>query len=274
MLAAVYDEDVVSQSVGRNWAHRAYFHGGVDELKPFPRPPPQVTHITETHLSPVFISSTTKKLKVAISTPIVREAENGGEEFVGILVMTVNLGDFSFFRINNAQGRDRFAVLVDGRPGPEAGTILLHPLLGDLVAAGGTVTDELRNLRVPRAVLEEELRRDSGQIYEDPLSHHAAGQAFAKRWIAAAAPVELLTGENRSGERSGLIVLVQESLDAVIEPVHRLGNQLLREGLSALGVVVAVAVAMWYFVSRFLVPAPPVGGTEKVTVTPSAPRGE
>ena len=31
-LASAFDDQSISLSIGRNWAHRTYFHGGPDEL--------------------------------------------------------------------------------------------------------------------------------------------------------------------------------------------------------------------------------------------------
>ncbi|HND55574.1 MAG TPA: hypothetical protein PLV92_24335, partial [Pirellulaceae bacterium] len=195
MLAAAYDEDIVSNSVGRNWGHRSYFHGGPDELTPVMRPPIEAKPIEHTHLSPVFKSTTTGRLKVAVSTPIFHEVDDK-QVCIGVLVMTINHGDFEFFRSSSARTPDRFAVLVDGRPGPERGTILVHPLLTDLLSSSGQVPDELRHSRVPPEVLDEELSKDTTRPYVDPLSQDPRGADYARRWIAAATPVELLTGEN------------------------------------------------------------------------------
>ena len=73
-LAAAHEEDVTSQSIGENFAHRTYFYGGAVELPKFSRPQENARHITRTHLSNVFLSNTTKKWKVAISSPILVDA--------------------------------------------------------------------------------------------------------------------------------------------------------------------------------------------------------
>ena len=43
---------------------------------------------------------------------------------VGVIALTVNLGDFAYLRNQNRQ--NHFAVLIDGRPGILQGTILQH----------------------------------------------------------------------------------------------------------------------------------------------------
>jgi serine/threonine protein kinase/class 3 adenylate cyclase len=95
-------------SLGANYAERDYFHGlGVD--------PPEGTDlkpITAPHLSAVYRSTSSGHLKVAFSVPI----ENGlrGEErgVVGVLAMSVDLGEFDF-KWTLPRGQE--VVLVDLR---------------------------------------------------------------------------------------------------------------------------------------------------------------
>jgi hypothetical protein len=126
-IAAAFDDDSPGDSIGENRAFRTYFHGGPSDVPPLPRVQLNGKHIERTHLSGVFQSTTQKTWKVAISTPIFREAD-GGKQFEGILALTVHLGDFEVSQSAMPSSRDRFAVLVDGRAGDEQGTILQHPL--------------------------------------------------------------------------------------------------------------------------------------------------
>jgi len=243
-IAAAHDDDVTSRSIGKNFAHRTYFHGGAAELPPFPRSSENAKHIQKTTLSAVFKSSTTKMWKVAISTPLYHE-EGDRDVFDGVLVLTVNLGDFEFFRINQEQNLQRFAVLVDGREGEDTGKILQHPLFDRLLDSRGRLPEQFPEYRVPETLL----TGSSGQIYRDPLSQHEAGKEFAQQWIAAAAPVRT-PGSANGDPTTGLMVLVQEDYDRVISPVQDLGRRLVREGILALCVIVVASVALWYFVLR------------------------
>jgi serine/threonine protein kinase len=251
MLAAAYDDEVVGDNVGQNFAHRAYFHGGPNELPASPRPLDTAQPLNNTHLSPVFHSSFTNRLKIAISTPIVLEL-NDQSTTVGVLVMTVNHGDFGYFRSATASSSERFAVLVDGRPGPERGSILVHPFINQMAAESGRPPIDLRELRVPTDVLDEELNADSARRYQDPVARHPQGASYRRDWLAAAAQVELWVSEDEAWKPSGLIVLVQEASDDVIAPVRQLGSRLLREALAAFAVVIGLSILQWYFVSRFL----------------------
>lgn len=262
--AAFTPEPTTPPPIGENFAHRSYFHGGVDETTRSPLPRQDARPITHTHWSPVFQSSVTDERKVAISTPIVGE-HNGREECLGVLVMTVRQENLRLFREPAAASANHFLVLVDDRPGRQRGTILVHPLLRKLLAEEPSASEALGDYRVPAKQLDEELRQDSLSAYHDPLGDHPAGEAWAKPWLAAAAPVTMPatdTGETTSGvaeevptreAASGLVVLVQEDLGAVTAPVRALAYQLVREGLAALAVVVAASFAWWRLVSRFTV---------------------
>ena len=260
MIAAAYDdESVTSTSVGNNWSHRTYFHGGASDLAP-QRPLPQtVVHIHETHLSSVFRSSTTGRQKVAVSTPIYRTITDSNQ-FVGVLVLTLNLSDLAFFRTISSLDLERFAVLVDGRlgtdgkPTSDTGRILEHPIFQRSVDSQGSLPDSLVGYRVPPETLLNLLSNSGTQQYVDPFHAAPEGALFDRPWIASAAFVSQVQGTAESPADSGLIVLVQESSGKIVEPVRRLAGQLAREGLSALTVVVVVSIGMWYFVSRFLLP--------------------
>ena len=259
-VAAAHDENVTSRAIGRNFAHRTYFHGGTAELPPFPRSSANAKHIQKTTLSAVYKSSTTKMWRVAISTPIFRQ-QDGREVFDGVLVMTVNLGDFEFFRVNQGQNLQRFPVLVDGRAGEDTGKILQHPLFDRLLDSRRHLPEEFPEYRVPESLLSGK----TGQLYRDPLSQHEAGKDFAQQWIAAAAPVR--TPGSSNGERTtGLMVLVQEDYDRVISPVQDLGRRLVREGILALCVIVVTSATLWYFVLRLY--RDPTGAGRRIVDTP------
>jgi hypothetical protein len=249
MLAAAYEGDETSQSVAQNFAYRSYFHGGPIDL-PSDTRAPAVQAVQATHLSAVFRSSTTKKWKVAIATPIWRDVPDSEDEQVaGLLVLTLNLGDFEFFKAIQTEEKDRLAVLVDGRPGDNTGVILQHPIFDQALLAGQALPPSFQQLRVP-------LRKDgtlANAEYEDPLGKEMLGQAYNRTWLAAAAPVRSVNGDlDTSGKEnsSGLVVLVQEDYLAVISPVRVLGKRLVREGLLALAVVVLVTVLLWFMVLR------------------------
>lgn len=283
-LASVFDDASVSQAIGHNWAHRTYFHGGPAELPPFDRPPPDPPHITRTHLSAVFRSTTQNTWKVAISTPIQRLAGDDWQ-FAGILVLTVELGDFDISVAIDRPPGEQFLVLADARDGEERGTILHHPLFHDLARQGRTVPQVLLgpDFRVPEPLLAGQPQAD----YRDPLARYTGDGGLAarydRRWLAAAAPVlpPLGAGDHSA---SGLVVLVQSDYQAVVRPARELGSQFIRNSFGMVFVMVTISLSLWYVAVRMLhegrarqprpttpLPATPSHGHSTLPAGPSAP---
>jgi serine/threonine protein kinase len=261
-IASAFDDESVSKSIGGNWAHRTYFHGDPVELPPFPRPQANARHIEQTHLSAVFLSTTQQKWKVAVSTPIYREDPDkaGQQVFEGILVLTVNLGDFEISRSALSPAHDRFAVLVDGRAGDDQGTILQHPLYNELQQQLGFLPQEFfgPEYRVPP----ELLSAGAGTLYNDPLSRYPAAtgvkldariaeltKTYERQWLAAAAPVQPPIGAGQNSQ-SGLLVLVQSDYQTVVRPARQLGQQFVKNSFWMLVVMAAVSLGLWYIVVR------------------------
>ncbi|MDX1945928.1 MAG: protein kinase [Pirellulaceae bacterium] len=281
-LASAFGDESQSLSIGKNFAHRPYFHGGPAELTPADNPPENPPHIGETHLSAPFRSTTQRTWKVAISTPIFREGTTG---FEGVLVFTVNLGDFDMSQAATVD-RDRFSVLVDRRDGADQGTILQHPLFEELAEAGNSVPDFLlgQRYRVPQTVLDgqgdAEYRdplaniqspRQPGETdaqYGERLALQALAEPFDRRWLASAVPVRPPIGASPETQ-AHLAVLVQSDQAAVVEPARQLGRQFIRNSLWMLVVMVSVSLALWYIVVRAF-REPRAGGERSPTDPPSA----
>jgi len=240
-LASAFDSPPRQSPLGRNFGWRSYFHGGPADLTPDSRGPPAQA-IRDTHLSAVFQSTATKTWKVAISTPVFQE-----ERFLGVVALTVELGGFVKFAGTPRQ----FAVLVDGREGPNRGVILQHPLYDQMLQTRDALPARFSRYRVSL----DQWRSEEVVRYQDPLREDQAGAAYAQDWIAARADVLLRpaahdAGQEMSGRDTGLVVLAQESYREAAAPVHQLGRRLAREGLVALAVVVAVVIVLWYVVAR------------------------
>jgi eukaryotic-like serine/threonine-protein kinase len=250
-LASVFDDRSISLSIGKNWAHRTYFHGGPQELEPLERPPQNPQHIQRTHLSAAFFSSSQKTWKVAISAPIYR-LSGDVLEFEGILVLTVDLADFNVSASTMRPDHDQFLVLVDGRSGPEKGTVLHHPLFKELADREKKVPEEFfrREYRVP----EEVIHGQGDTNYRDPLSRWTdpdrLAQAYDRRWLAAAAPVLPPIGATSDSSDSGLVVLVQSDYQSVVRPARQLGNQFIRNSFWMFVVMFTVSLSLWYIAVR------------------------
>jgi eukaryotic-like serine/threonine-protein kinase len=185
-------------TVGRDYSYRDYFHGDghdYDENDPTPRAP-----IDEPHRSIVFQNWGDGKLNVALSVPVLGRADEFGERRVlGVLAMTVGVGDSSILRLSD--NKDLMAVLVDTKPDWKGrrGLVLQHPALADgreVVLAAERVRD-LERLRTERGT-----RLDRG--YHDPVA-----PSDDTRWLAAFQPV-FVNGYARGLNDTGWVVIVQQ----------------------------------------------------------------
>jgi hypothetical protein len=253
-LASAFHSPPAKSPIGRYYGYRTYFTGLPEDLGKTERPS---RHVHKTHLSAIFKSTATNTWKVAISTPVVLDGE-----FVGVLAITADVGSFMDFGGQDMQfSDDRFAVLVDGRPGDSCGAILQHPLFDKLLSADGVSQLPERLGDVEKYGVKLHDIRDENQhevlTYEDPLAKDEEGTAYDKQWIAAKAKVKLLTRGRRTTADAaetdtGLVVLVQEDRAKARRPVEQLGLQLVWIGVVAIGAVVLVVTVQWYFVVRLL----------------------
>jgi serine/threonine-protein kinase len=209
------DEDLV----GRSFAFRDYFHGlGRDFPEGTVKEP-----IRDVHRSVVFESQATGNRMVTFSVPIWSDAP-GSSECLGVLGMSVELGEFGGLRIGNGGDHDaptRVAVLLDVKEDwlegqPRKGLILQHPWFEELRAIKPA---KLPILRVSPEQLErlESLRQarlrpgtpinghDVDPDYRDP----ASDEDYAGRWLAAFEPV-VIEGRSEKAKDTGWAVIVQE----------------------------------------------------------------
>jgi len=268
ITAVAYDDKAItSNSVGKNFCFRTYFHGGPKDLAREIRTP-EITPIQESHLSAVFQSTTTKIWKVAFSTPIYQPTEDGGKQLVGIMAITVNLGDFASYR--NQNQKNTFAVLIDGRPGIEQGTILNHPAFNSGLSQkmGG----HEKHFRIKPEQLKN-LQLETYQLYQDPIAETPHGKDYRGDWIAAIEPVRLpgspIDSEATTNPLSELMIVVQENDRVTTEPLLKLGNELLKEGILAICVLSLITGGLWFFVVRTMgkTQAP---GERPLEITPPA----
>jgi hypothetical protein len=80
-----------STSTGRNYAHRDYFHGRGQDV---PEGTVGLEPIEASHLSSVYRSTSDGTLRVAFSVPIENGRSGAAREVIGVLAMSVDLGDF------------------------------------------------------------------------------------------------------------------------------------------------------------------------------------
>ncbi|MFM8413722.1 MAG: protein kinase domain-containing protein [Planctomycetota bacterium] len=186
----------VADTIGTNFAHRDYFHGGEADLPPGTAAAP----LKEVHRSGVYKSTTTGKLKVAFSAPIWNGPPGReGRACLGVLVMAFDVG--VLFRSIDAIGgwnasRNSFVVaVVDLRDdriegAPKSGLMLENP---DLATAGGVASVAAQDERAPAAVVER-LKAAASRRRTGPGRLEPAELAFDVEvpTIAAAEPIVIL----------------------------------------------------------------------------------
>ena len=233
MLAVAYaDSEQASQSEGNNYCWRNYFHGKPVDLERN-LVLEGVSPITSTHLSAAFKSTTTRKWKVAISTPV-RAMVNGRQQTIGVMAITVNLGDFSTLRSENLGNQK--AIFLDLRDG----VVLQHPDLRKLDQLDAEETFRV----VPQDL--DRLQKNRATLYRDPVYDQLDTQHQREQiWIASTQLVKLpAASDNLAEPSSNLIVLVQENYADASAPVVQLGQNLRLEGGIALVILALVVLSM------------------------------
>jgi serine/threonine protein kinase len=264
MIAWVSSDEFAATRVGSNFSYRDYFNGqaGSGEANKLLHSYSPITH---THLSTPFLSTTTNRWKIAVSTPVRSESEitndslKGGRQdsqIIGVLVLTIQLGDLDLLprdlpkgRDNSAEAQNRLAVLVDGHSSSNnqdsEGTILQH--VGFAKMSWNNMAAPDKAYRIDKETLQV-LKQGGTAHYQDPLALHPDCSEFSGNWIAAMARVEFPNKQLRREQlldNSGLWVLVQARSDSVTAPVARMANQMIREGIIATLILVVLIFSLW-----------------------------
>ncbi len=258
-------EELANSPVGRNFSYRSYFHGARED-GPKSAPPASFRPIRAPHLSASFRSTTTGEWKLGISAPIwpaetfglleLGQTPANDIEPLGVLVLTVNLGDFVLLG-GVSVGDSQFTTLVDGRVGNQQGTLLQHPLI-EAMDHDTMLKSKMPQMSAPQL---ERLMRSEGIVdYVDPAASFPGGEPFAGTWIAAMSQVQMPRASRTPSPKtttasqtaavnsagSDLWVLVQERSGTVFEPVRKLGSRLQYESAKALAALSLLIVGLWF----------------------------
>lgn len=248
-VAGVFSKEPLHPTIARCYAYRTYFHGGPVDLVSLegsktygvggwesPR-----THINQPHVSAIFSSEATETWKIAFSAPIFEEGE-----FLGIVAATVDMGDFIEFE----HREDLFVMLVDGREGPDLGTVVEHPLHEKWIRSSGRLPAEVREMKVPRAWFEGEVTRTDGR-----LALLSERQGANQRWLVSRRDV--LRHRDALDHRSmsemiptGLYVFALEEVSRLQGPVNELTTQATTLGALTLVFATLLMIGTWLLLSR------------------------
>ncbi len=195
------------ESIGKNFAHRDYFNGLGKDFDPaqpqFKAPSPLSDRIV--YMSAAFESTNTKTLMVAFSVPIWNDGpENYQRQRIGILCMTVELGDF-------ALGQNSW--LVDTREtsfNQQTGLVLHHPRMRQVDRAHALPSVSAELLTSAKRLREGTLRSNmvaSGQSLSEVVQTQDPLEKAEK--MVAFSPV-MIMGRPSSIADSGWVVVVTE----------------------------------------------------------------
>ncbi len=270
MVACKFADPQESSKVGWNFAYRSYFSGQRQD-SPETVPRRNIGPTSVSHVSIPFQSTSTRRWKIAVCTPIAFERDDNSDSLSveGVMVLTINLGDFDLISSSktkknqddsesaNENKEDVLAVLVDGHEGQREGTILQHPMLQILGKQLGSDADLAKLTFQLDSDQMRELQGKGSFTYSDPVAKHPLGKEYRGDWIATMREVDISRRINQSDATvrkysTNLFVLVQERADKVVEPVSGLVQKLSREGWFAFLSIVSLISALWYFVFRVL----------------------
>lgn len=241
---AIFTNDKTSRGnpMGENFAHRSYFHGDTSELKTIADPP---KHIEATSLSSPFLSTLSQEWKIGVSAPLYEDGR-----FLGVIAITVVMDEIASLEGGTTQ---QYAVVVESRPGENQGTLIQHPLYGQMrkILTKEEFTQFLVRSREEKVPLPEN-PLEMKPLYRDPLGALDEGKAYERQWIACAQPVLRDAGAANRSVDSGLVVIVQEDYASGMETVSRLGTRLLWGAAIAISLVAATIIALWLLVLRML----------------------
>jgi hypothetical protein len=161
-----------------------------------------------------------------------------GDEFLGVLALTVEVGQFAELR-SSRESRE-FAVMVDGRPS-NPGVIVQHELFSKLLEQNrGEFLRRFRDYRVPIDHMQAKESR-----YQDPFAKDLLGADYRGDWLAAKAPLRV------RDQDTGLFVIVQERYDEAIgQALSPLKTEALSRSLLGVAAMMVIVTGLWAYVMR------------------------
>lgn len=260
-VASVFEKDPSAPTRGKNYSYRSYFTGLendlIDQAEGAERKYTVIEdyanrpHVDGLHVSAIFFSDATATWKIAFSTPVYN-----GTEFLGVIGLTVEMGDFVEFE----KVKTQYAMMIDGRRGMHQGIVLEHPLFNLLLKEQKQekLDASLTHCQVDMKTVHLGQEADESLLerFIDPIGLKELGSAYDKEQIAAAAEISFtdLNTEDGSGEfverNTGLFVIAVEDYQTIIGPAKTLGKQLAWLGSIASFLLLVVALGLWFLVLK------------------------
>ncbi|GIW79787.1 MAG: hypothetical protein KatS3mg105_1594 [Gemmatales bacterium] len=256
--------DLKRETRGKNFSFRSYFHGGAKDAQRHRKMPP--AKYVDAYLSPMFQNMARDKWVAPFSVCIWKGAP-GESEVLGILTMTVQVGDFTELRSRRDEdGQLEFPILVDLNNG---GLVLQHHELQrrrqddpdarlrifrlqdeeiDLIKSALGFGGDKPPADADQRKLQWSDKRWMNEI-RDPVNLQKP-DSYSGPWLAWFEPIVI------RGKPSGLVVIAQESGEKLLKPVEELKTKLGWLGLYALGLMVAFITMLWSFVAIVLNDSP------------------
>lgn len=209
-----------SETIGKNFAYRDYFHGqgrDFDDNNPGPFPA-----LKKPHRSNVFRSQNEDQAWVTVLSVPIWSGTAGERQVLGVLTMSLQIGQFAVLDSRLGDGNRVLRLIdtnasasVDGKEG-EKGTVLF-----DSRSRNGTLSKtpqrisqplvkELEELRVRRLVQQQQ-KLATTEFFKDRFTDDDAPSGT--EWVAAFEPVILRTASGELHD-TGWVVVVQQPAEA------------------------------------------------------------
>ena len=238
------------------FAYRDYFHGRNESYSP-KTVPADVQPIKKPHVCRVYESTSTGRLRVALTVPVWDATD---ENVIGVLGRSINVSDLllDYERSVVSQGADgvgRELALIDSRVWkliahsewkPGGLVPRLQPDEFEQLTVSPGMVEQLKQLSVTPLAETESSKLDRVLDYIDPMSA-IRPQEFGGEWLAAFSLVR----------DTDWVAVVQERREPAFEAVDDLRKRMLLFGMSAVLVVVVLVAGCWWLILRIVNERPP-----------------
>ena len=207
LVCRVSDDDTIEPGKKIWQWTRPYFHGGDEQLPSSKNPDDVPPPLKNPVLSPVFFGKYQDRELCSMSVPVKGEQADGHISTVGVLVATMQMGQFEPLiqaDSKTTKSKQRFASLVETR-GELKGALLHHPKLVGLSSV------EIKQKQVCESVFAKLSEIDCSQIspqsiegYVDPFEGDFAGV-----WNSVALPIQIRS-RDKSTVSCGWYLMVQD----------------------------------------------------------------